>query len=85
MSKFISPLTDFGFKKLFGEEDSKIYLVDFLNSILENEIAYITEIRHKNTQALGQSAIDRNSIFDLYCLTKNGERILVELQNTNIV
>ena len=41
MSKFISPLTDFGFKKLFGEEDSKIYLVDFLNSILENGECYL--------------------------------------------
>jgi hypothetical protein len=34
MNRFINPFTDFGFKKLFGEEDSKEYLIDFLNTFL---------------------------------------------------
>jgi hypothetical protein len=36
MSKdvFVNPFTDFGFKKLFGEESSKPQLISFLNSIL---------------------------------------------------
>jgi hypothetical protein len=33
-AKYMSPYTDFGFKKLFGEEASKDLLIDFLNSIL---------------------------------------------------
>ncbi|MDR0866882.1 MAG: Rpn family recombination-promoting nuclease/putative transposase, partial [Planctomycetota bacterium] len=33
-AKFINPYTDFGFKKLFGEEASKDLLIDFLNTIL---------------------------------------------------
>ncbi len=28
--KYINPLTDFGFKKLFGEEVNKDLLIDFL-------------------------------------------------------
>ncbi|MEM9823393.1 MAG: PD-(D/E)XK nuclease family transposase, partial [Bacteroidota bacterium] len=32
--KYINPLTDFGFKKLFGTEPNKILLIDFLNQIL---------------------------------------------------
>ena len=32
--RYINPLTDFGFKKLFGEEANKELLTDFLNQIL---------------------------------------------------
>ena len=40
-AKYINPYTDFGFKKIFGEEASKPQLIDFLNSLLpeENRIA----------------------------------------------
>lgn len=31
---FINPFTDYGFKKIFGEEASKFILIDFLNSLL---------------------------------------------------
>jgi hypothetical protein len=30
-AKYINPFTDFGFKKIFGEEASKPQLLDFLN------------------------------------------------------
>ncbi len=33
-SKYINPYTDFGFKKIFGEEASKPLLVEFLNCLL---------------------------------------------------
>lgn len=31
---YINPLTDFGFKKLFGEEPNKELLISFLNTLL---------------------------------------------------
>jgi hypothetical protein len=34
MAKYINPYTDFGFKKLFGEEGNKDLLMDFLNQLL---------------------------------------------------
>lgn len=37
MTKRISPFTDFGFKYLFGQEDNKDLLIDFLNTLLVNE------------------------------------------------
>lgn len=30
---FRGPFTDYGFKRLFGEEASKPFLIDFLNAI----------------------------------------------------
>ncbi len=41
-AKYINPYTDFGFKKLFGEEASKDLLLDFLNELLP-EISNLTE------------------------------------------
>ncbi len=35
--KYISPFTDFGFKKLFGTEPNKDILMDFLNELLKKE------------------------------------------------
>jgi PD-(D/E)XK nuclease family transposase len=44
MSKYINPYTDFGFKKLFGEEGNKELLIDFLNELLpaHHQIADLT-------------------------------------------
>ena len=35
--KYINLFTDFGFKKVFGEEANKDLLMDFLNQILPTE------------------------------------------------
>lgn len=37
MGTFINPMTAFGFKYLFGREDSKDFLIDFLNNLLKDE------------------------------------------------
>lgn len=47
--KFINPYTDYGFKKLFGEEASKPLLIDFLNSLLPT-YHQIADLTFKNTE-----------------------------------
>ncbi len=79
-SKYMNPFTDFGFKKLFGEDDAKVYLADFLNSLLSGHIAEITDIIPLKSEMLGRAESDRSAIFDLYCKTNHGERIIIELQ-----
>jgi predicted transposase/invertase (TIGR01784 family) len=78
-AKYINPFTDFGFKKIFGEEASKPLLIDFLNALLplQNKI---TALSFKNTEQLGQMEADRKAIYDIYCENKNGEKFIVELQ-----
>ena len=39
INKYIDPLTDFGFKRLFGNEPNKDLLIDLLNSIFSNLIS----------------------------------------------
>ena len=78
-AKFINPFTDFGFKKIFGEEASKPLLMDFLNALLPPS-SQIADLTFKNTEQLGISDADRKAIYDIYCENEAGEKFIVELQ-----
>jgi predicted transposase/invertase (TIGR01784 family) len=80
--KFINPFTDFGFKRLFGEEPNKDLLMDFLNELLKEEQGEIVELTYLKTEHLGTSELNRRAIFDLYCTNIKGEKFIVELQKT---
>ena len=79
IERYINPFTDFGFKKLFGEEANSDLLIDFLNSLLP-DIAPITELTFLKNEQLGATPADRKAIFDLYCQNERGEKFIVELQ-----
>lgn len=78
-AKYINPFTDYGFKKIFGEEASKPLLIDFLNALLLQP-SKIKNISFKNTEQLGKTALDRKAIYDIYCENEKGEKFIVELQ-----
>jgi predicted transposase/invertase (TIGR01784 family) len=78
-ARYISPFTDFGFKKLFGEEASKDLLIDFLNQFLP-EHHRIQTLAFRNSEQMGATDYDRKAIFDIYCENQNGEKFIVELQ-----
>jgi len=80
--KYINPFTDYGFKKLFGEEPNKDLLLDFLNELLKDEQGEIKDLTYLKTEQLGTSDIDRKAIFDLYCENEKGEKFIVELQKS---
>ena len=78
-AKYFNPYTDFGFKKLFGEEANKDLLIDFLNSLLPG-VHSVQTLEFRNTEHLGVSEVDRRAVFDIFCLAKSGERFIVEMQ-----
>ncbi|TAH01665.1 MAG: Rpn family recombination-promoting nuclease/putative transposase [Sphingobacteriales bacterium] len=78
-AKYLNPFTDFGFKKIFGEEASKPLLIDFLNALLP-QTDKIVDLTFKNNEQLGQTDLDRKAIYDIYCENEKGERFIVELQ-----
>ena len=80
--KYINPFTDYGFKKLFGEEPNKDLLLDFLNELLKEQEGKIVELRYLKNENLGNTDLDRKAIFDLYCENEKGEKFIVELQKT---
>jgi predicted transposase/invertase (TIGR01784 family) len=80
--KYVNPFTDFGFKKLFGEECNKDLLLDFLNEILYEEQGRIVSLSYLNKENLGISEKHRSAFFDLYCENEKGEKFIVEMQRT---
>ena len=78
--KYISLLTDFGFKRIFGTDLNKDLLIGFLNALFEGEHV-ITDVKYLNSEHLGDVLAERKAIFDVYCETENGEKFIVEMQN----
>nr|MDU9045552.1 PD-(D/E)XK nuclease family transposase [Candidatus Electrothrix aestuarii] len=64
--RYINLFTDYGFKKIFGEEPNKNLLLDFLNELLKEEQGEIRDLTYLKTEQLGDTDIDRKAIFDLY-------------------
>jgi predicted transposase/invertase (TIGR01784 family) len=83
MSKYINPYTDFGFKKLFGEEGNKALLIDFLNQLLPAR-HQISEIAFQNVEALPDTSEERKAFFDIHCKAESGERFIVEMQKAKV-
>jgi len=79
ITKYIDPFSDFGFKRLFGTEKNKKFLISFLNDLLD--IKYkIVDLKYRNLEKLGLNIIDRKAVFDVYCTDEKGNHFIVELQ-----
>lgn len=83
ISKYFNPYTDFGFKKLFGEEASKDLLIDFLNQLLPQQ-HQIAELSFKNPENMADTTKERKAIFDVFCQSASGERFIVEMQKAKV-
>ena len=80
MGRFINPFTDTGFKILFGQELSKPLLIDFLNNLLDGKDRVVDlTFLDKERQRIFKG--DRGLIYDIYCDTDDGRKIIVEMQN----
>ena len=78
--RYISLLTDFGFKRIFGTAPNKDLLINFLNSLFEGE-QVITDVHYLNSEHVGDVYTERKAIFDVYCENEKGEKFIVEMQN----
>ena len=76
---YFDPTTDFGFKKLFGEEAHKDLLMDFLNTLLPPHHQIASFIFLKPEQ-LPDHQEDRKAIFDILCESETGEQFIIEMQ-----
>jgi predicted transposase/invertase (TIGR01784 family) len=83
MAKYINPYTDFGFKKLFGEEGNKDLLIDFLNQLLPAH-HQIRDLDFRNPANLPDLPIERKAFFDVHCQALSGERFIVEMQKAKV-
>ena len=78
--RYISLLTDFGFKRIFGTALNKELLICFLNSLFDGK-QVVKDVKYLNNEHLGDVYVSRKAIFDVYCEGENGEKFIVEMQN----
>ena len=78
--RYISLLTDFGFKRIFGSDINKDLLIDFLNSLFNGE-QVVKNVTYLNSEHVGDVYAERKAIFDVYCENEHGEKFIVEMQN----
>ena len=78
--RYISLLTDFGFKRIFGTTPNKDLLINFLNSLFEGFLV-IKDVKYLNSEHVGDVYAERKAIFDVYCENERGEKFIVEMQN----
>ncbi len=75
--RYLNPLTDYGFKKVFGEKDIMIaFLTDLLTPTSPIEDVVFLD---KEMEADGEDM--RSVIYDLRCKTQDGGEFIVEMQN----
>ena len=76
---YVNPFTDFGFKRLFGEEANKDLLIDFLNELVLPEHR-IVDLSFKNSELQSEIKEERKAVYDIFCKNQNGEEFIVEMQ-----
>ncbi len=78
-ARFIDPLSDFGFKRLFGSGPNKEILIDFLNQLFKGQ-KVIRDLTYNTTEKYGDDEKSKKVLFDLLCTCDNDEQIIVEMQ-----
>ena len=80
--RYISLLTNFGFKRIFGTAPNKDLLINFLNSLFDGR-KVIKDLKYNNSEHVGDIYTERKAIFDVYCESIDGEKFIVEMQNAS--
>ena len=85
MGRFISPFVDFGFKYIFGREESKPFLIDFLNGLLseDKDFSPIVNLTYRDKERSKDRKGGRSVIYEIHCETEDGRFFTVEMQNAH--
>jgi len=78
--KYISPITDFGFKRIFKDPE---ITRGFLNALMKTQYpdTYIASVTITDGELDGTSKDTRRVIYDVHCVTDKGEEFIIEMQN----
>lgn len=76
--KYADLLDDDVFKLVFGRESSKDVMIEFLNQVIPDRRIVDLEFVDKEMHHVDRSRKD--SIYDMFCKTDDGSRIVVEVQ-----
>lgn len=76
--KYADLMNDDVFKLVFGQESSKDVMIEFLNRVITDRVIVDLDFMDKEMKSLDRDRKD--SIYDMFCKTDDGSRIVVEVQ-----
>ena len=79
IGRYIDPLTDFAFKKIFGSDPNKDLLIAFLNEVFRGR-KHIVDLIYNKNEHHGDLKDEGGTIFDLLCTGGNNDQFLIEVQ-----
>ena len=82
--RFISPKTDFAFKKIFGSNQSKDILISFLNAIIYSGDTVIHDLEIIDPYNSGDSVGSKDSYLDVRALLQDETTVIIEMQVWNV-
>ena len=82
--KFISPKTDFAFKKIFGGDDSKDILISFLNAILYSGHNTIQDLEIIDPYSPGGVVELKDTYLDVQAVLDDQTKVIIEMQVLNV-
>ena len=78
--KYIDPTTDFGFKRIFKDEEiTRGFLNDLVQS--RNPEVHIASVKITDGEADEANKDIRRVVYDVNCITDTGEEFIIEMQN----
>ena len=77
--KFISLLSDYGFKVAFADESNTLFLRRALQALMQSEIP-IKKVQFLRNEFVGITEDSRGGVFDLVCVDENERTFIVEMQ-----
>ena len=78
-TRYIDPMVDAAFKRIFGSDINKDLLIAFLNEIFKGR-RFIVDLVFNKNEYPGETALEGGAIFDLTCTDDNGAHFLIEVQ-----
>ncbi len=78
-SRFISILSDYGFKVTFGNESNTRFLRKALQALINSSIP-IKEVTFVQNEMKGLTIDSRSGIYDIACIDENNNHFIVEMQ-----
>ncbi|WP_424097344.1 Rpn family recombination-promoting nuclease/putative transposase [Moorena producens] len=82
--KFISPKTDFAFKKIFGSDQSKDILISFLNAMIYSGNSVIQDLEIIDPYSAGDVVDLKDTYLDVKAVLEDGTTVIIEMQLWNV-
>lgn len=82
--RFINPKTDFAFKRIFGSEQSREVLSDFLDAVLYGSRGLIADLEILNPWLAPRIRGMKDTYLDVRARLTDGREVIIEMQVLNV-